>query len=612
MKKILFLLVLVVFSFGAWMSEAKVIYEKSWEDDMSSIGKWASDGHWKITIENGVKRFYKDDDKRIRHNSCAFIRIPPARRKGYRIEIKYRMQVPYKHVDIFVGNNCEYIDRNKPKKPVSNIWSLGGLPSTDWQERVFPITSDEEINTLGFFSWGWEIDCGTWMDVAYLRIRPPRGEVEEKYFTFPEAKIQINTTSSHYRHPIQDFFPFGVYLGWNHILDNYKKAGFSDEWEMMERVLDDMVTRGFNTVWCVNTKTAITEHIIKMCATRNIRVCSRDAEFFLNTRPFEKIEPVARKILPKFRGNQTVLGWVFGEEYSVKRMPELKNIQDLVMELDPSHVPLFIHNKLETAVFAAEKLNCRIIIRDIYPFFADPEAGWIFPNGQLNYFEGEVDKAFQVAQAVDANLWIIPSVTGEYHPPAVQRAYSPTTGYGKWLYAVPTPEQIRVQTWAALAHGAKGIIYYHYVGSIKMNPWGKGFSPWRYDGTESPRQKEMTRLAKELKRLSPIILSLGPREGPVYTSNYDIGAFIYRTRVAPVHRFVIVFNRDFYHQSEAEVMIPDADGIIFDLKNLEPIVSYKAGSFYRFRVQLEPGDGRIYLLGSDQDFEDVMSLLTSN
>ena len=59
-------------------------------------------------------------------------------------------------------------------------------------------------------------------------------------------------------------------------------------------------------------------------------------------------------------------------------------------------------------------------------------------------------------------------------------------------------------------------------------------------------------------------------------------------------------------------MIPDADGIIFDLKNLEPIVSYKAGSFYRFRVQLEPGDGRIYLLGSDQDFEDVMSLLTSN
>lgn len=73
-------------------------------------------------------------------------------------------------------------------------------------------------------------------------------------------------------------------------------------------------------------------------------------------------------------------------------------------------------------------------------------------------------------------------------------------GDGKVL-RTPTPEELRVSTWLALAAGAKGIIYYDYASLVDRH-----LEP--VDG----RAEEIARLSRAVNELTPALLDMAPCE----------------------------------------------------------------------------------------------------
>ena len=75
---------------------------------------WKHDGMWKITrCPEGLK-FHKDE--KAAHNSMCWLKLDKPLKKGQTVEVTYRMEVPFKHVDVFMGNNCQYPPRDQWKK----------------------------------------------------------------------------------------------------------------------------------------------------------------------------------------------------------------------------------------------------------------------------------------------------------------------------------------------------------------------------------------------------------------------------------------------------------------------------------------------------------------
>ncbi|MDP7250931.1 MAG: hypothetical protein QGF00_15095, partial [Planctomycetota bacterium] len=82
-------------------------------------------------------------------------------------------------------------------------------------------------------SWGWKIDRGTWMRVARIRVLPAKGENQWHVW---RVGAPMNDRTVPERSPLQDFFPFGVYLPME-FSANFKHEGLNDRWEWLERAL---------------------------------------------------------------------------------------------------------------------------------------------------------------------------------------------------------------------------------------------------------------------------------------------------------------------------------------------------------------------------------------
>ena len=163
----------------------------------------------------------------------------------------------------------------------------------------------------------------------------------------------------------------------------------------------------------------------------------------------------------------------------------------------------------------------------------------------------------------------------------------------KHAYIMPTPAELRLMTWASLAGGARGIIYYSFsFDRYKMlaDQWGNP-----------------TELLVELSRLGEQLIPLGHRlldaevdfDSPIKCDNDKIIAGVLHAPQRNV-RYIIVANKDVrMPQSGA---LTGVDGKVYDLEELEPV----AGNTVRL---LAPGGGRVYLIGTSEQFESEASSL---
>jgi hypothetical protein len=145
--------------------------------------------------------------------------------------------------------------------------------------------------------------------------------------------------------------------------------------------------------------------------------------------------------------------------------------------------------------------------------------GW---SGDLSSYESEVDRGMRAAG--EKPLWIIPQVFGK---PNV------------WL--VPTPAEIRAQVWLALAHGAKGMVYFIYQSTTGVQgEWLQGLVDMQLKPMNQ-RLEEIGKINADLKKLAPALLKLKLASFPVDISNDKIVARGFTDKRT---KYVILANKD--------------------------------------------------------------------
>ncbi len=585
-------LVLVLFLFSGVVLSAveKEVRELKWEDPTL----WKHDGMWTITkCDEGVK-FHKDE--KAAHNSQCWLKLDEPLKLGQTIEITYKMEVPFKHVDIFMGDDCVYpprkewmkIHKEGGKMPeFAEVLSLGNRPETSWVTARKTITNDAEINTFGFLSWGWRwawrdlaVDVNTWMKVKEIKVLSPDDDPQWFEWRVPE---HICKRSIPRRSGVQDFFPFGVYISVGSMHSVAKREG-KTFWELMDDIFEDLSERGLNFTTLVNTGASNLDKFVELHKHYGLHLNPACSDFDLKHIGWERVEEPLKKAVVKYRGDPVIGGWGAGEEFPPKLIKRLVPAHDMVHELDPYNTIANVHNWMPDYHLLAEQVDVRIVIRDIYPWHGIPHIGPATPESSIYYYEHDLERCQQLLPK-GATLWVCAQGHGEGGP----------VGKGGH-YMTPTLAQIRLQTWAALAHGVQGFEWFVY--HSEGTPERAKFDGLRaFDGSPTGRLIELGRLARKLIPVGHIITRWHKyREAPAETDNRDLRAYMFVSDEGGM--YLVVYNRSAQRATAGKIGVPFKLGAyVTNLMNsVEHPVEWD-GKRSVFSVSFESGSGTIFSLG---------------
>ena len=195
----------------------------------------------------------------------------------------------------------------------------------------------------------------------------------------------------------------------------------------------------------------------------------------LSVGPFEGEEEVVKGIVGEFREHPAVLGWYLNDELPLSFLPQLEQHQQWVSELDPDHptwVVLYQVGDLEHYLDTTDVMGV-----DPYPV----------PKTPLERVANWTDRARE-AVGPHRGVWIVPQVFAWncYRKEGEKKDES-----GR----APTYEEKRNMAWQAIIHGANGLVFYSF---FDLKRGGDFDNEW----------EQVKRMALEIRRLSPVILSV--------------------------------------------------------------------------------------------------------
>jgi hypothetical protein len=386
------------------------------------------------------------------------------------------------------------------------------------------------------------------------------------------------------RCPLQDFFPFGVYLpvGFS---ANYKFEGLKDKWEWFDKILADIKARGMNFTGVTNLRAAELDQMAALHAKHGLRMSPQVGEFSLKHRGMAALKPFLRAV-EKYRGNPVIAGWAVGEEFAPKDVPQLDLPHEIVRAIDPTNTLVTIHNSTEAFRLAGQLLDIRIAFRDIYPFFSEPRCGPVGHEACMNYYEDGIDKAQRLLPQ-GASLWVLPQAQHEY--------YRWKDKDPQFVFRQPTPPEILLQAWAALAHGAQGLAYFLYPSSAPEKEGGipHFLSLRTHDGKTTAQLEALTTLGKKIVPLGPIITRWERVRVPVSTNHRELRAYLFKREDIP---YLVVFNHDPSQTVTGKVRLPFDNSKVFDLISEKEVKVGIQDNSTTFSITLPPGDGTIIRL----------------
>ncbi len=577
-KRTVLTLVLSLFAFTAVIladSTTSQSYEPEWKDPAA----WKSDGMWEVTKSDAGLKFLKD--KTPAHNSMCWLKLKRSLKQGQTVQVTFRMEVPYKHIDLCMGTDSyqEHYGRDLPR--FEEILTLGNRPETGWVTLDHTITSTEPINTLAFLCWGWRQDRNTYMEVQKITVLPP--DEDPGWFEW-RVRPHLNQRTIPERVALQDWFPFGVYISLGSMHGVAKREGKEGLWDLMDDVFSDCKAAGMNTVWLVNTSTANFDELASLCKKYDLKMNPQPGQFNVKFAAVANVLKAMKQYIPKYAGIGIISGWGAGEEFPVAKVSRLKQVHELVRDLDPDNALVTIHNKTQCYEIAGKTLDIRMACRDIYPFFGSVKVGPTTFETSMNYFEDTIDKN-QRWLPRGASLWVMPQGQGERGP----------RGVGGYI-RTPSVEEVRVQAWSALSRGAKGLGYFVYHSSGTSEKMG--FDGLRaLDGSHTPRMKELSRLAAKILPQAKIITSWRRSRVVAETNNRRVRAYLFR---GPKNEaYALVYNRTVSYYSHLDVRIPFQTGeTVTDLVNEKDSDAHITNGVSTFSVALERGSGTIIKLNA--------------
>lgn len=290
----------------------------------------------------------------------------------------------------------------------------------------------------------------------------------------------------------------------------------------------------------------------------------------------EKIRETAEKITKLLKGNKSLIGYFTCDEphgigWSID---QLALINKTIKEIDPDHPAFNCLDKPEYVASFCAKVNPKIVLHDNYPLkFA--------PSDNFKNFTKEIDLV-RSSTPEKTPLWIIVQAHGFDSKAEYLRE--------------PTPQELRAMTFLAIAHGAKGIIYFLYQ---TLGDAGGMFGMLDKNGKSTAKWDEIQKIAPKIKAMAPTLLQLSYQEkGCSATGNTDVQLF----KDDAGKQYIIAVNKDVSKDADIEIKIPIAannpseETRALDVYTRQEYILEKEGGSLKFKSKLAAGDGALFSL----------------
>lgn len=301
-------------------------------------------------------------------------------------------------------------------------------------------------------------------------------------------------------------------------------------------------------------------------------------------------KPAARKYVPLYRARPGLLAWSIAEEVPPDVLERMAPYYALMRELDPTHPPVFLHNNFEAAKNDLERNHPAAVTHDQYAFSLDPRTtGPCTLSVSINAVLGATKGYRQLCDAHDIPLWFMGQCFGEPSPEDYTRL--PYCRYGG--QRILSAAIMRMQGWAAIAEGARGLFFFRYdpyIGTCRDIYWRK--TP-TWDGVKA--------LFSELKPLTPLLLRLKRTDDKDEllkpTSGSKLVARTFARRDLPEGArdglYAVVFSLDDKERQKLALEGKALNGaeVVWDLKRRKPLMP---------DMLLEPGEGTLLWIGSKE------------
>lgn len=281
----------------------------------------------------------------------------------------------------------------------------------------------------------------------------------------------------------------------------------------------------------------------------------------------------AKPIIDSVKASPAVICYDVGDECPIARLWGITGGISVISQLDPTRNCVLTF--WDPSAIRAYGPYVAVDVADIYPLVDSGTKGaaCLYDWCRRVARENDNKRQWMILQSFGAAPW-----------------------RGRRGYIVPTVEQLRLQVYAALAGGARGIIMY----STSYDRYRMLTDQWA-----NPNE-----LMQEAARLGAALIPIGRRlldctvdfEASASCDNENIIVGIVQAPRRDA-RYVILANKDETSVQGGRLLRPG--GLLFDLTSLEQVAD---GTI----EPLQPGGGRIYMVGRPEQFEREAAIILRN
>ncbi|MCH2211136.1 MAG: hypothetical protein MK110_07525 [Fuerstiella sp.] len=428
------------------------------------------------------------------------------------------------------------------------------------------------------------------------------------------------------KHPhMQDYFPFGVYGGaqgdwtpWGHSSQAYTRI-----------LTDTIAENGFNVIWGGKTPHATREvsdgPLISIPFNRwfyGTELPLKEMKIFPTLINYMRFNSGA---LAKFQREEPALNVQEMAEVEADRKDYLEFAATLAREHPESIIgfvsddePLYLapsiaairliekYTKLPVTTCQPTWGGFRRFVGHMQPMTAD----W-YPTWDVTRDSWSIAKNLRWLQDhhPDRVFYFIPLA-------AAWSAHEPTK---PWLKdSRPSPTELRMQFWQALAGGTKGFFYFHVGGPVLQPQWAGG-QDGLLNGLLWPNNDlwdELGSIARMITVTGPLLISCRPDTSirpdvscrrlsyPEFEGQaIDCGLL---KCIKHDRQFLIPWNNNSHHQENGSILIPEGrlnGRKIYDLISLREVSLADVDGNKNLNLSLPAGGGHIYLIADPEQFE---------
>lgn len=358
---------------------------------------------------------------------------------------------------------------------------------------------------------------GKMLPEGHYQLRMTLGGQESVVTTRPLEIISIQPWPA-VRYEAKSFFPVGLFM---HL--SPEKSGIPEDSVAAKAFLKHHFKRiagaGFNTIVIAHARPDHWDLILATAEEFGLKVILDAPPLMqmLYNPPYEIDEREAfrraGRLHEQFCKYDSFARYALYDEPGMDRMPSWIVLQRIVATADPRHPVYSTLTWPETVGFLRTHSTTPEIGVDIYPFQkAIPQNS----NDSIQHFSSKLNRFLKLADG--RNLWVVlPAFSNPGH-------------------RYPTPKELRCATYLSLAMDVKGIIYFTYFGWPDHADKVHALTDSQGEPTEL--FAEVSRLAKEVSQLSPLLLESNPEDSIKVTGQAVVGSFVN----SEGQRIVIIVN----------------------------------------------------------------------